>query len=431
MSRMLLSFLTAAVAGLSGFAASRRIRTVTGPRPHRDLARPSPFRGLGGAVAILDIDDLASVNRTAGFDTGDRLLERIGDTLLRALPPGQGLERLGNGRFALWMPGLDLDHAVASAERLRGLAGLSFVDATEGVLSRSLSVGVTEVDGNAGRDRVLLQADAALRRAKSLGGARVERSRAPAAPRLSTREEVSAAIAAGQLHYRTQPIVRLSDGRAAGAEALLRWTRPDGATMGPDAFVDQIDRIPAIGADLLGTMAAATVAPLLARDDMFVSFNVTGALLDGSGIEADAWLDALLDALPAHRVVLELVESATIVCSETALRRLAELRMRGVRVALDDFGTGLSTLQRLVDFPVDLLKIDRAFVQAMDTGGRAESVIRGLCTIATDLGIETVAEGIETEAQRDAMRGLGVTYGQGWLHGRPMPAADLTAEAVT
>lgn len=421
--------LIAAGAGVIGAAASRgfgpgRAGATADPvAPVPESGEPSsPMEG--GAVILLDVDRLGALNRSEGFDTGDRLLDRIADMLCRALPDGAGLERLESGRFAVWMPNADLDAAVAQAEQFRKLAAEALVPASEGTVARTLSAGVTIMSGDEGRARALLHADAALTRGKSMGGDRVvpaqDRTRPPT---LSTREEVAAAIASGELAYHLQPIMDLHSGARVGAEALLRWRRPDGRIIGPDTFVDQMDRIPPAGADLIPDLAAAAAAGPIAEGAHYVAFNVTGAVLDGRDGPGQRWLDGVIERIPVDRLVLEIVESALIVEPARCAALLDDLRGRGIRIALDDFGTGLSNMERLCRYPVDILKIDRSFVAALDGDGRAKAVMASISDLARGLGMAIIAEGIETERQAQTIRDLGIGYGQGWLYGKPAPAA--------
>ncbi|MEM7489797.1 MAG: GGDEF domain-containing phosphodiesterase [Pseudomonadota bacterium] len=426
MSDLLLPLLPIAL--LAGLVGGFVIRGRMGRAPAS--ARPADTRVLDtsttpevtGAVVLMDVDGLSALNKTEGFDTGDRLLDRIGDALRRILPAGTGFERLENGRFALWMPEADTAAALHLAEEMRRVGALAMVPGRAGNLSRSLSAGVTAVSGQEGRGRALLHADAAIARAKALGGDRVELATGPlTTPGLSTRSEVADAIASGELAYHLQPIVDLRTGHAVGAEALLRWHRQDGQTVGPDSFVDQIDRIPAAGADLIPDLAAAAVADLLSAPDTYVTFNVTGAVLDGSDAPGSRWLETLIDRVPPERTIIEIVESAIVVAPDRAVAFLESLRAKGVRIALDDFGTGLSNLDRLRRIPADILKMDRAFVSGLGTDGRDEAILRCLVVLAQMLDLDLVAEGIETEAQAEALRDLGVKYGQGWHFGRPSP----------
>ena len=208
-----------------------------------------------------------------------------------------------------------------------------------------------------------------------------------------------------------------------GVEALVRWNREDGAVMGPGRFLDTLTRLPEAGADLLCEMAVAAASPFVTGEaPLFATFNITGAVLDGRKSRSYRWLAEILERLPPDRLVLEIVETAAIVEPERAAKLIDEFRGRGIRVALDDFGTGMSNLERLRRFPVDFVKIDRAFVEGLGSGGREEAILEATVLLADRLGIDLIAEGIETEAQAAALRGLGVDLGQGYLFGRPEAA---------
>ncbi|MEM7641193.1 MAG: GGDEF domain-containing phosphodiesterase [Pseudomonadota bacterium] len=426
MTDLLLLLAVAVLSGITGALVMRdRMRVAPPKRPSEPMVRTveaTPSDGSGGAVVLLDVDGMSILNEVEGYDVGDRLLDRIGDALARVLPRGAGLERLENGRFALWMPAATVDEAAALADQMRKIASQAIVPGRSGNLTRTLTAGVTAVSGQEGRARALLHADAAVARAKALGGDRIERSTAPLTPPLlSTRAEVSRAISSGELAYHLQPIVDLKTERPVGAEALLRWHRGDGQTVGPDSFVDQIDRIPVAGADLIPDLAVSAVGDLLTQSENYVTFNVTGAVLDGSDGPGRRWLETLLTRLPPDRVVIEIVESAIVVSPERSIALIRSLRSRGVRIALDDFGTGLSNLERLRRIPADILKMDRAFVEGLGTDGREEAILRCLASLAQALDLDLVAEGIETAGQARALRDLGVKYGQGWYFGRPSP----------
>ncbi|MFO6465789.1 GGDEF domain-containing phosphodiesterase [Jannaschia sp. KMU-145] len=391
-------------------------------------AGPGP-RGAaskGGALGLLDVDDLKGLNASSDFDTGDRLLNAIDDTLRRALPKGLGVERSENGRFVLWLPGLGLDDAAALTERLRHLAASVVVEGTTGLMARTLSAGVVRIGTDESRNRAVLHADSVLARAKALGGNRTETARAITSPSiLPTRAEVEAAIDSAAIEYHLQPIADLRDRGVAGFEALLRWRKDDGAVVGPAPFVDTLDRIPEAGSERLADLACAAARPLLAEDGAhYVTFNITGAVLDGQNSPGCRWMRHLLDTLPPDRMVFEIVETAIVVNPARAADLIDKLRAQGLRIALDDFGTGLSNLERLRRFPVDILKIDRSFVDGLGGAGREEAILASLVTLAERLGTDIVAEGIETERQVETVRDLGIHFGQGYHLGRPARAMN-------
>ncbi|UWQ19172.1 bifunctional diguanylate cyclase/phosphodiesterase [Jannaschia sp. M317] len=379
-----------------------------------------------GALALLDVDDLAGLNRVNGYDTGDRLLNQIEDVLRRILTDGLGLERLDSGRFLVWLPDQDIASARAVVERMRDTASRSYVHGAQGQVARTLSAGLVATTREEGRGRAMVHAGAAVARAKSLGGNRLELAHSrPAPPAGPTRDEVIKGIASGALCYYLQPIMDLRRNRVAGLEALLRWTREDGAVIGPGAFVDQLDRIPDHTEDLFPALTEDAARPFVhGPDPLFLAVNINATVLDGAGSTGCLWLQEVLRRLPPDRLVVEIVETAVIAQPERAAMLVDKLRAQGVRVALDDFGTGLSNLDRLQKTPVDFLKIDRAFTCELGGDGRAEAILRNLVRMARDLNIEIIAEGIETEAQACAVSDLGIRYGQGYHFGRPAPASD-------
>lgn len=425
---LLLSIL-AAGGGWLGGRRMRRGRARPAPRPELRAIPLDPLSQPDGALALLDVDDLKGVNNARDFDTGDRLLNAMGDILRRTLPAGGGLERLESGRFLVWLPGTDLPGACKTVDRMRALASIAVIESTDGIVSRSLSAGVVTAVPGEGRARAILRADAALARAKGLGGDRMEATRALPVPSLAPpRAEIERAIADRALEYHVQPIFDLRSGRPAGVEALLRWNRPDGAILGPAGFLDTLNRIPEAGADLFPDLAVEAATPFVSgAEPVYVTFNVTGAVLDGTGRAGQHWLAEILERLPPERLVLEIVETAAIVRPDRAIETIERLRARGVRIALDDFGTGLSNLERLQKLPVDIVKIDRQFVEGLNRCGREEAILASVAALARGLDIDVVAEGVETEQQIDRLRELDLHFAQGFHLGRPAPAADWAA----
>ncbi|CUH38296.1 Bacteriophytochrome cph2 [Jannaschia seosinensis] len=393
----------------------------------RRFSLPIPAAG-SGALALFDIDGLKQVNHQHDFDTGDRLLDAVGDTLRRALPTGGGLERSEGGRFLIWLPDKCVEEARQPIENLRRLASLTVVEGFRHKVTCSLSTALVTVAPEEGRTRAVLRADALLARAKALGGDRLEVQAQLNIPSLAPPlAEVEAAIASHALEYHVQPIfdLRPETPRAVGVEALLRWNRDDGSILGPAGFMDTLNRIPEAGSAILPECAANAALPFATGEaPLFVTFNITGAVLDGKGSAGCRWLSAVLERVPAKRLVLEIVETAVIVAPERAADLIGRLRAQGVRIALDDFGTGLSNLERLRRFPADFIKMDRAFVAGLGGDGREEAILESMISLARGLGIDLVAEGIETEEQAATLRTLGIHLGQGYGLGRPAPAAE-------
>jgi EAL domain-containing protein (putative c-di-GMP-specific phosphodiesterase class I) len=229
------------------------------------------------------------------------------------------------------------------------------------------------------------------------------------------------------MHY--QPIVELQSGNPIGYEALMRWTHPGLGSVSPTEFIPVAEDSGLIVP--LGRWAlreACAFAASLGPDGPPVGVNLSPRQLAYPGIVDDVLAALAHGGVPAGRLLLELTESAFLEESESPLPALERLKRLGIRLALDDFGTGYSSLAYLQRFPLDSLKIDRAFVAEMTEDGRAAALVQAVVTMARSLDLTVVPEGIETEAQRQALLALGCRYGQGFLFGRPLPASALTAQ---
>jgi EAL domain-containing protein (putative c-di-GMP-specific phosphodiesterase class I) len=298
------------------------------------------------------------------------------------------------------------------------------------------SVGIAVAGGGETPDELLRNADLALYRVKARGKGGhelfVHAMHAAAVERLELEGDLRAAIAAGALVLHYQPIVDLATGAVRGAEALARWPHPARGFVPPDVFIpvaEATDLIRPLGRWALGEACRAAAGWPPAGDADGAAPTVT-VNVSGRQLAADGFVDDVAEALRASglapgRLVLEVTESVLLADADVALARLAALRALGVRLALDDFGTGYSSLSYLQRLPVDVLKIDRAFTAEVASGGRGAALARAVVTLAESLGLRTVAEGVETAAQHEALRAIGCRFGQGYLYARPMPAAAL------
>lgn len=381
--------------------------------------RDGPGASAGGArrsLGVLEVDDLPGLIEAAGSRPADRLLRQIEAVLRRAQPPGAALDRPEEGLFTVDLPAMSGAAAEAELERMRGAASQVHVSGDGEVVCRRLSAMRVEPRSGEGRGEAVHRARGALEAARLTGGGRRPDRAAPDAG------DLTAAASAQTLGYHVQPVVELSAGRIAGVEALLRWTARDGTAVGPgEDIVDALERIPEGLEHVLPALVERVAAPILSRPGTFVSLNVTGAVLDGQGSSSCLWLQEVLRRLPPERLVVEILETAVMARPARAEALVGRMRAQGVRVALDDFGTGLSNLDRLRRMPVDILKIDRAFVSGLGGGGREEIILRNLARMTAELGMEVVAEGIETAAEARAVSALGIRFGQGYHLGRPAP----------
>ena len=244
--------------------------------------------------------------------------------------------------------------------------------------------------------------------------------------RLSPEADLRRALARGELAVFYQPIVELATGRCAGAEALARWRRPDGTLMRPDLFVPLAEETGLVLAltDRVLENVLADLGELLRSEPICVSINLSARDVVSTRVLDLAERALRAAGVPARRIAFEATERG-FVDTGSAAQALRRYRAAGHRILIDDFGTGYSSLAQLQNLEVDAIKIDKSFVDVIGTGAAARSVVPHIVRMAKTLGLELVAEGVETEEQAAYLRERGVEYGQGWLFGKPMPAEEL------
>jgi diguanylate cyclase (GGDEF)-like protein/PAS domain S-box-containing protein len=394
-------------------------------RAHRGAAWP--------AVLIADLDQFKLINDSLGHQAGDELLRGVAPRLAQAMRATDTVARFGGDEFVVLCDGIESeDEALALAKRLAAVLGEP-LRVGGGPVYVSASFGVAFAGPASDGDSLLRDADAALYRAKAGGRGRCELfdvpMRAEVTARLVLETGLRGALAAGELSMHYQPIVELQSGRPIGYEALMRWTHPGLGSVSPAEFIPVAEDSGLIVP--LGRWAlreACAFAASLGPDGPPVGVNLSPRQLAYPGIVDDVVAALAHAGVPADRLLLELTESAFLEESESPLPALERLKRLGIRLALDDFGTGYSSLAYLQRFPLDSLKIDRAFVAEMTEDGRAAALVQAVVTMARSLDLTVVPEGIETEAQRQALLALGCRYGQGFLFGRPLPASALAAQ---
>ena len=397
------------------------------------LGRSSRDGEAGQAgVFFLDLDDFKAVNDALGHAAGDAVLREVARRLTDAVRTEDLVVRLGGDEFVVVATRLTGElEALAYADRL--LAALAPVVVVDGQpVSAQASIGIAMTSRGDGVSEALLRnADIAMLRAKAertghlvfnevLDSAR--RSRADAVYDLRT------GLREGQVRAWFQPVVDLASGRVVGAEALARWVRPSGTVLPPASFVPLAERTGLIGPldrFILHEAAAAAAGPLRRLD--WVSVNAS-PLQVASGLVVDEVREVLAaTGLAPDRLTIEVTETAVLGDPEAAGRHLQELKDMGIRLALDDFGTGYSSLSHLAELPMDCVKLDRSFVRRVSESHRAREISRAVIALGASLGMSVVAEGVETEAQRDALARLGDPWLQGHLYGAAVPAARFAA----
>ncbi|MEA2295111.1 MAG: hypothetical protein QOE86_2750 [Solirubrobacteraceae bacterium] len=406
----------------------------------RDLRRSG---AEATAVLFLDLDRFKIVNDSLGHLVGDRLLVEVARRLEDALRPGDTVARLGGDEFTVLLEDLtDRYEAGVVADRMLATLNAPF-EFEDRELYLSASIGIAMAVPGATPDEVIRDADAAMYRAKAEGKGRhamfdtALHEAAVARLELETRlrRGLSAAGDGGGLQVAYQPIVRASDGRLHGFEALARWRDADGRVLRPDQFIPVAEETGLISE--LGRLVLRSACRQLSRwrrdhgvPELTMAVNISGRQLQEPGL-ADVVEAALNDhGLEPEALRLEITETAAA-ADYTAVRiALEELHHRtGVRAHLDDFGTGTSSLTFLRGFPGDGLKIDRSFVLAMADDEGAFQIVKAILRLAHDLGLAVVAEGVETPWQLHMLRELRCEFAQGFLLARPL-APEAAEELI-
>ncbi|GAB7039599.1 MULTISPECIES: putative bifunctional diguanylate cyclase/phosphodiesterase [Catenuloplanes] len=428
------------------------LRQLVSLRNSRDAGSTDPLTGLANlaglraglrratgrfGILLIDLDDFKPVNDRYGHETGNLLLTHVADTLRGTVRSTDIAARVGGDEFVIVLFDLDgssaLAEASAVAERVLAAFAATPIEVGEHRIFAHASIGVAVSTGDEDPKAVQHRADLAMYEAKR-NDKHGWRAYDPSMTDQRTRESILAdllehAVEAGQLGVHYQPIVDLATGRTVGVEALARWQHPDFGFLPPSEFVPIAERsnlIHAIGMHVLAE-AAGQVRAWQARqhtDPLQLSVNLSPRQLLKHDIVTD--VVAVLERTglsPAH-LTLEITETA-IVDTERAAPILARFRALGVRIAIDDFGTGYSSLQYLLGLPIDGLKIDRAFVTQLDSTTRGAAVAEAVVRLGQILGLDTVAEGIESPAQVAELQLLGCTSGQGYLFSPPRPAAEI------
>lgn len=398
------------------------------------LAMGRRREGQGAAVLALDVDRFKLVNDSLGHGAGDEFLIVLARRLESCLREGDTLARLGGDEFAILTGQAGgLDQAMAVAERVGALAATPVVlDGQEIFVTMCIGIAVAGRRAR-GPDDLVRDAFLALYRAKALGTGRVEMFdqglHARAVKRLKLESDLRRALERDEIEAYYQPIVALDSGRIVGFEALARWVRGERGPVSPAEFIpaaEDTGMIVEIGRRLTAAAAAQLVdwqKQGLAGPQTSVNVNVSAKQFSQSDFAAE--IRGVLErmGLEAGRLKLELTESAIMENPELARTTLLQLREVGVRLCVDDFGTGYSSLSYLHRFPIDTLKIDSSFIARIADRQSERTLIKTIVELGLALGLEVVAEGIETDEQRRGLLELKCTLGQGYLFSPPVPAA--------
>jgi len=395
------------------------------------------------AVLFLDLDNFKGINDRFGHEVGDRVLRTVAQRLRRETRASDTIARFGGDEFAVLLERLPTENeALAIVNRMR-VALSESVECEQRPLALSASIGVAFATVSDDVDSLLRNADVAMYEAKDGGKARhavfepamydaiLQRLRLETELRAAVRDPETAGLSVV-----FQPIVDLETGRLRSLEALLRWTHPEQGIIAPSVFIPIAEQTGAIVP--LGRWVLERVCELM-RDwrsrwwqdrrpmDEFptVSVNISGRQLTEDSFAHELHELVRRSTVPPHHLTLEITETVIMQDTERTLATLSALQALGVQLAIDDFGTGYSSLSYLQRFPVDILKIDRAFVEGMAVSTSDAALARTIVTLGRTLGLRTVAEGVETEAQRRILIDMGCDCGQGYLFSRPIHAAAV------
>jgi len=387
--------------------------------------------GPGFAVLCVDLDHFKDTNDSLGHAAGDELLRQATARLRALVRSADVVARLGGDEFALLQSGVDGSEAVATlAQRVvDSLAEPYALMGQRAAGSASVGAAIQGIDGDAA-EVLMHRADLALYRAKSKGrgcysfyDAALDRE---LQDRRALTQDLHDALAQGSLVLHFQPVYDGAGHQLRGYEALTRWPHPTRGFVPPLEFVPLAEETGLI--DELGRWVLRTACAEAAGwpDGLSVAVNLSPSQFKREGVIVEEIRDALAAAgLPAQRLEVEITESLLMNNTEPVLRMLNALHTMGVRIAMDDFGTGYSSLAYLWRFPFDKVKIDRAFTQHLGDDGRVDLIVGSIVSLAHSLDIRVNAEGVETEAQRNALRDHGCDELQGFLLGRPMPRERL------
>lgn len=381
-------------------------------------------------IAYLDIDRFKDINDTLGHQSGDALIRAAALRLREELAPGDVLARFGGDEFAILRTADDTGAATDLAARLSGAFAVPYAIASQNV-SVTASIGFAFAPEH-GRtvDELMQRADIALYAAKAAGRDQAQffsdEMERVVQRRRTVEIDLQAALKHGGLSLYYQPLFSCSSNEVTGVEALLRWTHPTEGPIAPSEFIpiaEEAGLMPALGSWVL-EQAFADSARL---PDLEMSINLSPAQLRNAGIE-----DHLASLIQRHgvrpgRIIFEITENVLLNSSASTTKTMAFIRNLGFKIALDDFGTGYSSLRYLCDFKFDRLKIDRSFVTGINQTGNTFAIAQSAVQLGRHLGMDVVAEGVETEADATVMRFLGCTALQGYYFARPMPIERLEA----
>lgn len=390
--------------------------------------RAGERRGRKVGILVLDLDHFKEVNDTLGHDAGDALLKVFAERLQEAVRPADTVARLGGDEMAIVLPGLSDDReAIDIVARIQDRLRETFAYGDR-ILECRASIGASAFpDHGTSPEELLQNADIALYSAKASGRGRLMIYDAEQRQHLQRRSSMinlaRGAVTDGRIVPFYQPKVELGSGRITGFEALLRWRHMSRGIQLPSTISAAFDDLE-VAAAMSDQIVDKAIADMRRWHDQGVAFGHVAINASAAEFKRDRFAERLLERLskadiPTKHLQVEVTETVFFGTSTDYVERALKLLCsEGVKIALDDFGTGFASLTHLKRFPVDLVKIDRSFVHDMQHDPSNAAIVRAVVNLARSLGMETVAEGVETRAQADELHALGCDYGQGFLYAR-------------
>ncbi len=387
------------------------------------------------AVMFVDLDRFKTINDSLGHSVGDLLLKEVAARLVRQLRVVDTICRTGGDEFVIVLPEIkrSADAANVAQKLIENLSQSVRVEERELTVTPSVGISVFPDDGR-DAETLIRNADAAMYHAKEMGRANyqffTEQMNLTASRRLALENDLRRALSRGELRVHYQPIVGAQSGKVSGHEALVRWQHPERGLVYPAEFIqvaEDTGLILKIGEWVLKE-ACRWATFIGVERGLPVSVNLSARQFNDPKLAQTVSRALKQSGLPAHLLTLEITESTAMQQTDLTLATLKKLKELGVSIALDDFGTGYSSFSYLKLFPVDTLKIDRSFIAEVEREGDHRAIVAAIIALAQVLNLKVVAEGVETEAQKQFLRGFGCEQVQGYLTGRPVDADTAAKE---
>ena len=370
------------------------------------------------------------INDQYGYEVGDSVLQTLAHRLAELAPPGSTVARLGGDRFALLFE--NASDAAAVDELARHVAARlrDPIPVGDEIVTCTVSIGVATTVQAGSADDLMRQADFAVRAAKATGKGQIRHYDSSMKDRLELQSALERAIEQKALSLHYQPLIALDTDQTVGFEALLRWHHPTQGWVSPELLIDVAEETGLI--EPIGEWVLTTALNQMRDWDQSapgavggIGVNVSSRQFRSSGFVRRIGSHLATTGLNPTRLNLEITESLLLPDDEQIWDDLQQLRRMGIRIVMDDFGKGYSSLSYLRRVPLDVVKLDRLFISSITASSRQYELVKGITRMAQILDLEVVAEGIETDAERDLASSAGCTLGQGYYYARPMPVDQV------